>query len=239
MNILTKLEEADIDGYEWNWTAKYLDDFVEDLTKAFMVSYFAEFPDSPIGRASPTPLNAVQREAAEWALKHGSESIIGIEAITKESVRKSVSSSILDGQPLRTIIKGIKDLPDFDRQRAKLVARTETAKALGQGKMTASRDQGNDEKRWITAGDTLVSLECRGNSGMGWIPIGDQFSGGVDTVPQHPNCRCVVQYRTKQKSVVASASADFRCSGCKRLLARNASKGVRIHCRHCKAERIA
>lgn len=239
MDILTKLEEADVDGYEWNWTEKYLDDFVADLTKAFMTAYFAEFPDSPIRRASPVPLNAVQIEAAEWALLHGSESIVGIEAITKEAVRTSVSSSILDGQPLRTIIKGIKDLPDFDRKRAKLVARTENAKALGQGKMIASRDQGNDEKRWITAGDADVSLECQGNWGMGWIPIGNKFSGGVDTIPQHPNCRCVVQYRTKEKSVVANAGADFRCPGCRRLLARNASGGVRIHCRHCKAERIA
>ena len=153
-------------------------------------------------------------------------------------MRKSVSSSILDGQPLRTIIKSIHDDFIFSRKRATLVARTETAKALGGGKKKAAEDQGNDEKRWITAGDADVSLECRGNSGMGWIPIGVRFSGGVDTIPQHPNCRCVVQYRASEKNAV-SASADFRCLGCRRLLARNASKGVRIHCRHCKAERIA
>ena len=209
-----------------------------DLTKAYITSYLAEFPDSPVGRASPTPLNAVQREAAEWALQRGSEQIVAIAEFTKVAVRKSVSSSILGGQPLRTIIKGIKDLPAFDRKRATVVARTETAFALGQGQKGAAKAQGKDEKRWITAGDSLVSLECRSNSGMGWIPIADTFSGGVGTIPQHPNCRCVVQYR-ESREVLASASADFRCSGCKRLLARSASKGVRIHCRHCKTERIA
>ena len=235
MNILTKLEEADIDGYDWNWTAKYLDDFVADLTKAYITSYLAEFPDSPVGRASPTPLNTVQREAAEWALLRGSEQILNITEFTKVAVRKSVSSSILGGQPLRTIIKGIKDLPAFDRKRATVVARTETAYALGQGQKGAARAQGKDEKRWLTVGG--IDDACLMNEQAGWIGIGDNFPSGDDTVPQHPNCRCVVQYRSSEKSIVASV--DFRCSGCKRLLARNDSKGVRIHCRHCKEERIA
>ena len=239
MDVLTKLEEADIDGYDWNWTAKYLDEFVEDLTKAYMASYLAEFPDSPAARASPVPLNAVQRQAAEWALLHGGEEIVGIAMETKLTVRKVVRSGILSGHPVGRIANLVNGDFIFSAIRAARIARTETARALGQGQKGAAKDQGKDEKRWITAGDGLVSLECRMNRLDGWIPIADVFNSGVDTIPQHPNCRCVVQFRASEKSVVASPSADFRCSGCNRLLARSASKGVRIHCRHCKAERIA
>jgi SPP1 gp7 family putative phage head morphogenesis protein len=249
MDILTKMELDDIDGYDWNWTDKYLDEFVEDLTKAYMASYDAEFPDAPLERASPILLDAVQREAAEWAMEHGAEQIVAIQTQTKMLVRKSVSIAMLEGQPLTRIVSLIKDAPAFDRARAKVVARTETAIALGQGVLGAAKKQERNEKRWITAGDALVSDECMMNEGVKWIPIADPFPSGVSTIPQHPNCRCNVGYRTKELhdpdlgtiigAVENNMRGDFRCPGCNVLLGRNVATGIRIHCRHCKAERIA
>ena len=238
MEIRTKMELDDIDGYDWNWTEKYLDEFVEDLTKAYMASYDAEFPAAPLERASPILLDAVQREAAEWAMERGAEQIVNIQLQTKLLVRRSVSTALLEGQSLTRIVGMIKDAPAFDRARAKVVARTETAYALGVGQLKAAEVQGRDEKRWRTAGDALVSDECMGNERAGWISIADTFPSGVSAIPQHPNCRCVVRYRTKRLHE-ESARRDFRCSGCNRLLARNAAKGIRILCRHCKAERVA
>jgi len=249
MDILTKIEADDIDGYDWNWTEKYLDEFVEDLTKAYMASYDAEFPDAPLERASPILVGAVQREAAEWAMERGATQIVNIQLQTKLLVRQSVSTALLEGQPLNRIVSLIKDAPAFDRARAKVVARTETAQALGVGQLKAAEVQGRDQKRWITQGDALVSDECMMNEGVGWIPIADSFASGVSTIPQHPNCRCNVRYRTKELhdpdlgtiigAVEHSIRGDFRCPGCNRLLARNAAEGIRIHCRHCKAERVA
>jgi len=249
MDIRTKIEVDDIDGYDWNWSAKYLDEFVEDLTKAYMASYDAEFPDAPLERASPILVGAVQREAAEWAMERGATQIVNIQLQTKLLVRQSVSTALLEGQPLNRIVSLIKDAPAFDRARAKVVARTETAQALGVGQLKAAEVQGRDQKRWITQGDALVSDECMMNEGVGWIPIADSFASGVSTIPQHPNCRCNVRYRTKELhdpdlgtiigAVEHSIRGDFRCPGCNRLLARNAAEGIRIHCRHCKAERVA
>ena len=249
MDIRTKIEVDDIDGYDWNWSAKYLDEFVEDLTKAYMASYDSEFPDAPLERASPILVGAVQREAAEWAMERGATQIVNIQLQTKLLVRQSVSTALLEGQPLNRIVSLIKDAPAFDRARAKVVARTETAQALGVGQLKAAEVQGRDQKRWITQGDALVSDECMMNEGVGWIPIADSFASGVSTIPQHPNCRCNVRYRTKELhdpdlgtiigAVEHSIRGDFRCPGCNRLLARNAAEGIRIHCRHCKAERVA
>ena len=238
MDIRTKMELDDIDGYDWNWTEKYLDEFVEDLTKAYMAAYDAEFPDAPLERASPILLDAVQREAAEWALLHGSELIVDIADQTRLLVRRSVSTALLEGQPLAKIIRVIKDAPAFDRLRAKVVARTETAYALGVGQLKAAEVQGRDEKHWRTAGDALVSDECKKNENAKWIPIADTFPSGVSSIPQHPNCRCVVRYRTKRLHE-EGVRTDFRCRGCKRLLVRNATAGARMYCRHCKVERVA
>ena len=249
MDIRTKIELDDIDGYNWNWSDKYLKDFVEELTKAYMISYEAQFPPVPLEPVSPVLLSAVQREAAEWAMERGATQIVNIQLQTKLLVRQSVSTALLEGQPLNRIVNLIKDAPAFDRARAKVVARTETAHALGVGQQKAAEVQGRDEKRWITQGDGLVSDECMMNERIGWISIADSFPSGVSSIPQHPNCRCVVRYRTKELhdpdlgtvigAVENSIRGDFRCTGCNRLLARNAATGIRIHCRHCKAERVA
>ena len=247
MDIRTKMELDDIDGYDWNWTEKYLDEFVEDLTKAYMAAYDAEFPAAPLERASPILLDAVQREAAEWAMERGGEQIVNIQLQTKMLVRRSVSTALLEGLPLTSMdarapsvvnLLAAKDNPAFSMARAKVVARTETAYALGVGQLKAAEVQGRDEKRWRTAGDALVSDECMGNERAGWISIADTFPSGVSAIPQHPNCRCVVRYRTKRLHE-EGVRTDFRCRGCKRLLVRNATAGARMYCRHCKVERVA
>jgi SPP1 gp7 family putative phage head morphogenesis protein len=249
MDILTKMELDDIDGYDWNWTDKYLDEFVEDLTKAYMASYDAEFPDAPLERASPILLDAVQREAAEWAMEHGAEQIVAITVETKSRVQNLVKSGILSGHPVGRITNILQGDFIFSALRATRIARTETAIALGQGILGAAKKQERNEKRWITSGDALVSDDCMMNEGVKWIPIADPFPSGVSTIPQHPNCRCNVGYRTKELhdpdlgtiigAVENNMRGDFRCPGCNVLLGRNVATGIRIHCRHCKAERIA
>jgi uncharacterized protein with gpF-like domain len=238
MDISTKIEADDIDGYDWNWTDKYLEDFVADLVEAYMASYVAEFPDAPIERASPIPVDAVQREAAEWAMVHGADQIEKITQETKHRVRSLVKSGILSGHPVGRIANVIQGDFVFSALRATGIARTETAIALGQGVKGAAKAQGRNEKSWITQGDSLVSDDCLSNEGAGWIAIADPFPSGASTIPNHPNCRCNVRYRTKELHQ-DSVREDFRCPGCNRLLARNATKGIRIHCRHCKAERVA
>jgi hypothetical protein len=229
--IRTKIEVGDIDGYSWDWSGKYLDDFTEELIRAYRVAYIAEFPDTP-----PIELNV---KAAAWAKDYGARQIVGIESVTREAVRDIVSRGLATGERMSIIARDIQDDYIFSQRRAITVARTETAKALGEGQLGAAEAQGRDEKHWVTSGDIERDDEwCRRNEQQGWISITDGFDGGVNTVPQHPNCRCVVRYRTKALHVVGMLR-DFRCSGCSRLLGRDVHSGTRIHCRHCKEERTA
>ena len=245
--IVTKLDVADIDGFDWNWEAKYLDEFVEELTRAYAASFVAEFPAGPMG--------IVQREAEEYARTRGSEQILNITNTTRNRVREVVGNALRDGQSIGSIVKEIKVLDALSPEKARVIARTETATALGQGAFKAAEHQGRDEKRWVTQGDDGVSDHCLDNEGQGWIAIGDNFQSGVDTIPQHPNCRCNVRYRTSElgadvdipfpdipssfRAYSPTVPKDFRCSGCRRTLGRDVHPGTRIYCRHCKEERTA
>lgn len=234
MNLRTKIEVADIDGYDWNWSAKYEEEVVEELTRAYQTAFVAEFPNAPLA--------IVQREAAEWASIRGGELITNVANTTRARVGEIVSAAIADGQSVGQMANIIRDDYIFDQRRAALVARTETATALGQGQKGAAKAQGRNEKHWVTSGDDLVSEECELNESDGWIATSSIFTGGVDTVPQHPNCRCVVRYRTAALAAdlpIPPPLREFRCIECNRLLGKEVYAGTRILCKHCKIERIA
>ena len=176
-------------------------------------------------------------------------------ATTKQRVQVIIEKAVESGQSIGTTTATLRKDYAFSAEKAKVIARTETARALGVGVKEAAIHQGRDEKRWITSGDIEELDVCVENADMGWIPIADEFSEGLDTVPAHPNCRCNVRYRTAalEADVVVprqgvdftepekglNVSPEFRCIKCNHLLGRDVSTGTRILCRHCKAERIA
>jgi len=86
---------------------------------------------------------------------------------------------------------------------------------------------GRNEKHWRTQGtaDPRVDEVCLANEAQGWIAIGDLFQGGVDTVPQHPNCMCACNYRTKELQEESMRpgqnAAEGRCPRCSKLLLKN------------------
>ena len=226
MVIRTKLSASDVDGYGWNWEEKYAKELAEEMGEAFTVAFRKEVPTLPI--------ETVNRIAAEWAMARSTMLITGIESTTKEGVRKIIAAGVESGQGIGTISRELKNSYHFSRKKATTIARTETAVAVGGGQKEAAIVQGRDEKRWLTIGD--VEDDCLDNESQGWIGISDPFTSGVDTVPAHPNCRCVVTYRTKDLHMLSVSQSEFRCPDCKKLLARDAYDGTRIMCRHCKKE---
>jgi len=79
-------------------------------------------------------------------------------------------------------------------ERRHTIARTEASKAVNEGDFLAAKNDGGKYKYWQTTGDERVSDECQGNEAEGPIPIDQEFSGGVQTAPQHPGCRCSVSF---------------------------------------------
>ena len=242
IGVQVKLAPSDVDGYDWDWWDKYGDEVVEELAESFMMVLAAEAPQ--------LTLPELQRRASLFAENQGAALLkvdgdMNMVTQTRSSVNQLVSKTIKEGESLGTLSKRLEKLPQFSTERARTVARTETATALGQGQKEAARAQGRSEKRWVTQGDALVAIECLRNEAQGWIPINDKFTGGAathggkDTIPEHINCRCVVQYRDSPLEADEENKgfiAEVRCPVCDRKNGENVALGTTIRCRRCKWE---
>lgn len=228
--VLTKLEPSDIGGYDWDWWTRFGDDVIAELERSFILALRQEFPDMPIAE--------MQRLAADYARARGAELLtvtgeINLVDLTRRRVGQLVAETLERGDSLQTLQKRIRADFVFSPARARMVARTETATALGQGVKEASIAQGRDEKHWVTQGDDIVDPDCVANEDAGWIKAGDLFPSGRDTVPQHPSCRCVCRYRT---SALHEDSVKIqRHAVCGKLLMLSRNQG-HLYCRHCKKE---
>lgn len=117
-----------------------------------------------------------------------------------ETTSKWISDQIIAGKSggLSTdeIVDGITDsIPDLATYRANTIVRTETAKYVGQAEHVTAVKNGASHKSWQTADDDRVSDECMANEDEGVIGIQEAFVSGASYPPQHPNCRCVVDYK--------------------------------------------
>jgi HK97 family phage portal protein len=236
----TKLTPGIADGFDWDWWAKYGDEVVEELAESFALVLAAEMP-----RAS---LPEVQRLASLYAETRGAELLrvdgpANMVNLTRTRVNALVASTVRDGESLRTLSKNLRQDLAFSPSRARTVARTETATALGQGQKTAAKADGRSEKRWVTQGDGLVNPEiCAANADQDWIGIGDTFQSGHDTIPGHVNCRCVVIFRNTPISEQEASTeerlfqSEVRCPQCNRKSGENIAVGTNLRCRRCKHE---
>lgn len=223
--MITKIEVTDVAGYEWGWAEKFVPGAIEDLVASYSDALAAAAPDMAPG--------VVQRLAGQYAEARGAELVTGLEQETRKRMALVVEQSIREGEGIGTLQRSIRNDFAFSRQRATLIARTETTKALGQGQKAAAISQGRDEKRWFTQGDDLVREEHLRNEGAGWIGIGDTFPSGEDTVGL-PNCRCNVAYRTAAiHDEPVTEGVQHRCPTCHKALEVN-KDGPGGWCRKCK-----
>ncbi|HEX7008504.1 MAG TPA: phage portal protein, partial [Phycisphaeraceae bacterium] len=230
-----KVEASDVDGYNWDWWAKYGDDVVDELLRAFSLAFLTQEPDLGPSLAQRAAEEYARHRAGELLRLDGSMSMA---RQTRDRVRQLVSETIEQGESLQALARRLREDLAFSRSRADMIARTETATALGQGAKQAAIGQGRDQKRWVTQGDDRVEPECRANEAAGWISIKDPFPSGRDTIPQHPRCRCSVRYRTASlhgdAAPALEVKAEVRCPECNRIIAKNMRGTAELQCRHCK-----
>lgn len=105
----------------------------------------------------------------------------GLEANTRDGLRKAITKASQDGKGVRQVIRDIKPL--FGAQRAKLIGVTETTRLFGQGAQATYRASGIEEWIWRNVQDDRVCPICDGLAGS-------RFSVDVPFHPAHPGCRC-------------------------------------------------
>lgn len=72
-----------------------------------------------------------------------------------------------------------------------MIARTESANAIGQANHASAKENGATTKVWVIAGPGCDV--CQPNVDDGEIPIDQAFSSGDMNEPAHPNCECYTE----------------------------------------------
>lgn len=125
------------------------------------------------------------------------ESGIGLDA-RRITALENFRSAFPAGTPLARIEELVRAYGErLLRDRARLIARTEIARAAGEGNrelwdQAKTRGLIGDgaEVEWQTTGQENVCPECDAMDGE-TIPVGGTFSNGDEGPPAHPACSCV------------------------------------------------
>ena len=132
-------------------------------------------------------------KAVAWSKTYAGKLVKAIDEETRLRLANVVSDGIKNKRGVPGISRDLrKSFTDMSKVRADMIARTETAQALGEGFLDSAKKLGVQGKSWVTAGDGNVSDECFANEKQGPIPLNQAFISGAMTPPQHPNCRCAV-----------------------------------------------
>lgn len=246
LNALTTKADPDLSSFDW-------DNLGDDWTEAVEAELAQAFASAFLVNAAPMDRTKAQDYAVSYARERAGELLSGKDSIPQATYRRLqelVSQTIDEGGSIGALKARIAQDLVFSPGRAKTIAVTETAYALGAGSKQAASDQGQDEKSWVTSDDEDVDEECIGNAGDDWISIDDVFSSGDDTIPAHPNCRCDVIYRTaalhgeddssddegdvQTDAVSGAVLREVHCPKCERRLPVNNLKGeAEVYCRRC------
>lgn len=157
--------------------------------------------------------DAINTLARQWAETYCASLVRGINDTTLNIFRAKIAEWVDDGGSLEDLAKYIEgDLQGLDippnwspgkvqwatsRERARLIAQSETTGAFFEGNVSRWEQAGVTEGKWRTQRDTHVDDKiCRplnnmvGNLRTGWI---HPKTGKVYKPPAHPGCRCFAQ----------------------------------------------
>jgi len=132
-------------------------------------------------------INALKDRAA-YLLNQSS-----LDSTTLDDIIAAVSDGKLAGMTNGEVAQVLKDAFDeISGSRGEMIARTESANAIGDANHATAVENGAQTHSWILAGGGTDEL-CVGNADDGEIPIDQEFSSGDLNEPAHPNCECYTE----------------------------------------------
>jgi SPP1 gp7 family putative phage head morphogenesis protein len=195
----------------------------DELAKA-LAAIFTEFVQdagrealAQVNIDDPEIVTLTNERAVAWAKDHAAELVgkkwVGgklvdnpdaayrIDTVTRDGVRALVQQATDEGWSNDKLSKSLREAYTFSKERADLVAVTETAFVDVQGNMLAYKDSGVVEgKRWIVGSSEKLCPSCLTNKQQGVIALDKAFASGHMAPPGHPRCRCDVLPVTKSKN---------------------------------------
>lgn len=115
---------------------------------------------------------------------------------TESRLRGALADAWDAGGSYDEMVSAITDtFADFSEVRAGLIAQTEAVDAYNASRSDIAAEAGFDEKSWETESGNPCET-CLGNEADGWIGVDETFSSGDDAPTAHPNCECVLNFRS-------------------------------------------
>lgn len=115
-----------------------------------------------------------------------------LDETTTDQIISTFAQGKLDGMSNDEVASQLSDtFAELSQSRADMIARTESANAMGDANNAAMVENGVQTKIWVAAGGN-PDEECQNNEDDGEIPLDQSFSSGDDHEPAHPNCECYV-----------------------------------------------
>ena len=131
------------------------------------------------------------RHAIDYAREHCAQLVTNLNDETKKRLAQVISKGIENKRGIDGLARDIrKEFTDMSRYRSQLIAKNETADALGQAFEDRGKELGLTGKEWVTVGDDRVSEGCQENEAAGIIPFNQPFPSGHMRPPRFPGCRC-------------------------------------------------
>ncbi len=141
--------------------------------------------------------DATNHAAVDWADRHAAELIDGIAETSREAINNAIADALESGDLEDALDEILAAVGDADR--AELIARNETFRAVAEGQRQAW-DQavgdglltGDEKRTWIVVGDDKVCPICDGLDGQ-TVGLDESYQGDgeeYDGPPAHVNCRC-------------------------------------------------
>lgn len=125
----------------------------------------------------------VQNPNAKWAISD----------TTRDKLKALVEDALAEETPIADLEEAIRASDVFSKSRAKMIAKTEIAKAQSQGNLTAWKQTGVVKTaKWLVSSIHDQDDACDANMQAGPIPIGEAFPSGVEAPPDHPRCNCML-----------------------------------------------
>uniref|UniRef100_A0A6M3MGP6 Putative capsid protein n=1 Tax=viral metagenome TaxID=1070528 RepID=A0A6M3MGP6_9ZZZZ len=131
------------------------------------------------------------QDAINYATKRGAQMVTRMDQETKERLAKVVGDAIKDKRGVDGLARDIrKEFIDMQKERAQLIAKSETRDALFHASQDRMEDLGVTGKEWIlgSGGREGNCPDCQANAAAGVITIDAEFP-----TPQyeiHPGCTC-------------------------------------------------
>ncbi len=200
------------DAVKLDWLTDMVEDVAGEL--AGVARAAADAVLDKAGVRSAAERRAAHNRAAEWARARAAE-LVGrridpetgklianprAEMAISDAMRAKIRSEIAAGLDARLspeqIGRRIAKLGNFSKARARMIARTEVARArnaavLDSGRAVQALGRTVLLKSWITADNPCPV--CVDNAGESAQPLDAVFGSGHSAPPAHPNCMCALE----------------------------------------------